>query len=296
MTSALVRDAAVAMPDGRRLAYTEWGLPDGKPVLFFPGSPGSRLWCPHEEATTAAGVRLIILDRPGVGGSDPLDGRTYANWPKDVTALGDALQFSSFAVIGVSDGGPYAAACAALIPELLSGVAIVSSRGLTKYDWAERPDAVEEWSADQRALFELARHDPTAAADLAAEHSADDVTDWADHPDLLHGELEAAEGDRWFFSDPTRVAEFDAQCREATRQGVQGLKWELIDVFQPWGFRLADISIPVSIFHGVQDPWVTLENVEFQVSTIPKSTLTIWPDSGHMGYVKHWDQILDAVA
>ena len=127
-----LRDATVTMPDGRRLAYTEWGLPDGKPVLCFHGTPGSRLWCPDEEATSAARVRLIMPDRPGIGRSDPLEGRTLADWPKDVEALADALQISSFAVVGVSAGGPYAAACAALIPGRLSGVALVSSRPLAK--------------------------------------------------------------------------------------------------------------------------------------------------------------------
>jgi pimeloyl-ACP methyl ester carboxylesterase len=172
------------MPDGRRLAYTEWGLPDGKPVLYFHGTPGSRLWCPDEEATSAARVRLIIPDRPGIGRSDPLEGRALADWPEDVEALTDELQISSFGVIGVSSGGPYAAACAALIPGRLSGVAIVSSRPLTKYNWAEQPGAEKEWSQDQRAEFDLAQVDPAAAATLAAEHFADDLSQLEEHPEL----------------------------------------------------------------------------------------------------------------
>ena len=84
--------------------------------------------------------------------------------------------------------------------------------------------------------------------------------------------LEAAEGDRWFFKDPTRTAAFDAHIRETWRQGLDAIKWELIDVFQPWGFRLADISIPVSIWHGSQDPWVKQEHIDFQASTIPNSS------------------------
>lgn len=83
------------MPDGRKLAYTEWGLPDGKPVMYFHGTPGSRIWCPDEEATSTAGVRLIIPDRPGIGRSDPLEGRTLADLPKDVAALADSLDISS---------------------------------------------------------------------------------------------------------------------------------------------------------------------------------------------------------
>jgi pimeloyl-ACP methyl ester carboxylesterase len=283
------------MPDGRRLAYTEWGLPNGKPVLYFHGTPGSRLWCPDEESTSAAGVRLIIPDRPGIGRSDPLEGRTLADWPKDVEALADALQIASFAVIGVSAGGPPAAACAALIPERVSGVALVSSRALAQYNWAERPGGEEEWSQDERVQFELAREDPAAAAHLAAEQFADYVNRLEEDPALIHRMLEAAEGDRWFFEDATRTAIFDAHIREMWRQGLDAIKWELIDVFLPWGFRLADISIAVSIWHGSQDPRVKQEHIDFQASRIPNCSLVIWPDGGHLGFVKHWNDVLQAV-
>jgi len=83
--------------------------------------------------------------------------------------------------------------------------------------------------------------------------------------------------------------------RETWRQGVDALKWELIGAFQPWGFRLAEISIPVTIWHGSQDPWVKQEDIDFQASTIPNCSLVIWPDGGHLGFVKHWGEILEAV-
>jgi pimeloyl-ACP methyl ester carboxylesterase len=284
------------LPDGRRLAYTEWGLPDGKPVLYCHGTPGSRLWCPDEETTARLGVRLIIPDRPGFGRSDPMEGRTLADWPKDVEALADALRISSFGVVGVSAGGAYAAACAALIPERLGGVAIVSCRALAQYNWAERPAAIEEWDPEERAQFELARDDPEGAANLASADSVDGFRQLQEHPELIHARLEAAEGDRWFFEDASRVSTFDDHIRETWRQGLDAIKWELIDVFQPWGFRLAEISIPVTIWHGSQDPGVKREHIDFQANLIPKSTLVVWPDAGHIGFVKHWSELLEAVA
>ena len=64
---------------------------------------------------------------------------------------------------------------------------------------------------------------------------------------------------------------------------------------QPWSFRLADISIPVHLWHGEQDARVPLVTQEFAAETIPDARLTIWPDAGHFGIAKHWSQILGAV-
>jgi hypothetical protein len=58
-------DATIMLADGRILAYCEWGDPTGLPVLLMHGAPGSRLLCPDEDATAAAGVRLLTVDRPG---------------------------------------------------------------------------------------------------------------------------------------------------------------------------------------------------------------------------------------
>lgn len=291
-----LRDATVTLPDGRRLAYTEWGVPDGKPVLYFHGTPGSRLWCPDEQATVAAGVRLIAPDRPGFGGSDPQDGRTYAEWPHDVEALADALRIPTFGVVGVSAGGPYAAGCAALMPGRVGRAALVSSRALTQYNWAEFPGAAEHWSQEERDLFEMARDDPEAAANVALAQFAAAIGPLEEFPAAIQASLETAEGDRWFFEDEDRTAIFAAHIREMWRQGLEPIKWELIDAFQPWGFRLADISIPVAIFHGAQDSRVKREYVDFQARTIPNSTLVVWADGGHLGFVKHWTEVLESVA
>jgi pimeloyl-ACP methyl ester carboxylesterase len=289
-----LRDAAIVLPDGRRLAFTEWGAPDGRPVFSCHGRPGSRLWCPDEEATAEAGVRLVIPDRPGIGRSDPLEGRTLADWPRDVIALADALGLATFGVIGVSGGGTYGLACAALIPDRLTAVADVSS-GISTLDWAQAPDVVEGWPARVRARFELARTDRFAAAQLAAAQWTDEIQFDLD-PAVAREELESVDADRWFFDDPTRAAALDEEIREYARQGADGLKWDLMDFVQPWGFELADIRVPVSIWHGAQDTLVTQDDVDTEAQLIPTARVVVWQDSGHLGVAKHWRDILEAVA
>jgi pimeloyl-ACP methyl ester carboxylesterase len=70
----------VTLRDGRRLAYAEWGDLGGRPVVMFHGNPASRLQCPDDDGSVAAGVRLVTVDRPGFGGSTPEPGRTHLGW------------------------------------------------------------------------------------------------------------------------------------------------------------------------------------------------------------------------
>jgi pimeloyl-ACP methyl ester carboxylesterase len=98
-------DEMMTLTDGRTLAYCEWGAPTGHPVVLMHGAPGSRLLCPDEEATAAAGVRLLTADRPGYWGSDPRPDPTLLGWADDVQALADRLDLERFAVVGFSGGG-----------------------------------------------------------------------------------------------------------------------------------------------------------------------------------------------
>jgi len=107
-------DAWIHVRDGRRLAYRAAGPAGGFPVVYLHGAIGSPRWrTPQLDAVIArAGVRYVVVDRPGFGGSDPSPGRTVAAFARDVEDLADALGFGRFSVVGVSAGAPYAIACA----------------------------------------------------------------------------------------------------------------------------------------------------------------------------------------
>ena len=54
---AWVRETRVVeLVDGRELAWTEYGSPDGVPVVAFHESPGSRLFFAPQSPTAARGV------------------------------------------------------------------------------------------------------------------------------------------------------------------------------------------------------------------------------------------------
>ena len=289
-----LRDDRIELRDGRRVAYAEWGDSEGAPVFFFHGNPGSRLYCPDAAVTASARVRLVTLDRPGVGRSDVLPRRTFADWPRDVTEVADALGIDRFGVVGWSAGGPYAAACAALIGDRLSGVGFGACRALSQFNFVENPAAYGALAADDRQLFRLAQRDPDGAALAAAEADEERLRTLWDNPDGWFNELRLPEVDQRNLEDPGRRRSFIEAMREGVRQGAEAFAWEQIDVFLPWGFRLTDIATEVHVFHGEQDTWVARRHVDFLVATLPSATLTVWPDAGH-GPARHWGEILEAV-
>src|SRR5919109_4568041 len=123
----------IRLRDGRQVGYAEWGDPGGQPLFYFHGWPGSRLEGRlGDQPAKAKGIRLIALDRPGMGLSDHQPRRRLVDWPDDVIQVAAALGLDRFAVLGISGGGPYAAACAWKLSDRLTGAGIVS--GLAPLD------------------------------------------------------------------------------------------------------------------------------------------------------------------
>ncbi|MGZ4418631.1 MAG: alpha/beta fold hydrolase [Gaiellaceae bacterium] len=98
-------DRTFGLADRRRLAYCEWGDPGGQPTVLLHGWQGSRLFCPDEAATVDAGVRLITIDRPGFGRSDPRRDRSLLNWVDDYAEL-----LRHLGILGARSWGGLAAA------------------------------------------------------------------------------------------------------------------------------------------------------------------------------------------
>jgi pimeloyl-ACP methyl ester carboxylesterase len=145
----------ITLSDGRILACAEYGVPRGKPVFFFHGTPGSGFFSPLDEITKKTGVRLICVDRPGYGLSTFQPGRRILDWPDDISQLADFLGMHKFAVAGHSGGGPYTLACAYALPDRVTAAAILSGPGLI-----EAPDATRGMSATNRFGLTVGRFIP----------------------------------------------------------------------------------------------------------------------------------------
>jgi pimeloyl-ACP methyl ester carboxylesterase len=291
-TYAPARDTSITLPDGRTLAYAEWGDLDGRPVFFFHGMPASRLFIPDPGAAEDEHVRVIAADRPGMGGSDPQPGHVVADWPADVTALADALGLDRFSVVGWSAGTPYAFACAALIPERLTAAAGTTSAAAMRYLIGDDPGLRDSLlDDDDRQIYEALPQGREAAERLAAELAAGFVEWLTEHPEQL-ADHEGDPGDEAFLDDPAERQAFIDSTREAVRQGPEAFAPQYVAQIAPWGFRLEDIAIPVHVWAGANDRITPPERMRLVADKIPNVEFTVWDGVGHAGITKHCRDVL----
>ena len=286
----------IQLSDGRILAYLDTGDPDGRPVFYFHGGPGSRLQgLLFYELNQQLGIRMIAADRPGYGLSDFQEDRTYLDWPDDVGELADHLGIDRFAVLGWSSGGPHAAAVAHAIPQRLTVVAIVAGEG--PYASDDYPQSVLTgdtfggsgvnklfiWSAENgpwlmRTLIRMMRilifSDPTGMVENS-------------------GDANLSAKDKQFFEG----REFCADMVEALRQGAGGMTSDFTIERLDWPFELEDIHAPtVLVFHGEEDAGVDPRIGEYVCIRIPScDEPTIYPGEGHSVVYYRYEEIIQAM-
>jgi pimeloyl-ACP methyl ester carboxylesterase len=272
------------LSDGRALGYAEWG--DGAPVFGFHGTSLSRLAHLGEEAPRAAGVRLILVDRPGYGLSDEQPERTLLDWPRDIAELADGLGIDRFAVFGMSGGGPHAAACAFALGDRVSALGLVSSPAPV---W-DRPELRFSAPLHRRPLIELAQRDP----ELVARRLLEDCR--AELQRNGGGKGGGPEADRAVMADPEVRARLEAATRETIHRGPEGYARDLFLLYvSPWGFSPEQIEVPTHIWHGDADEAVSPRIAEFHKEAIPDSRLHMIPGAGHLLLWSHAEEILSSL-
>lgn len=274
----------LALRDGRHLCYAEYGAPRGLPVIFMHGLFGSRYQRhPNDAIARNLGVRLIVPERPGFGKSDFLSERRLADWPTDVAQLVAALRLDTYAIAGISGGGPYALACAAALKP--AAVAVISGIGRI-----EKFNDGREVAWQQRLLFTLARTSgalarlPIGLMALGLRHD----------PQRFFAVLESTVSaqDRNILQRPEVRALLLKDMRTAMAQGARGLAHEVRILSRPWDISLARIQCPVDVWHGTHDPWVPQRMAVALVQELPQAQLHWLKDAGHFLALDYWERIL----
>jgi pimeloyl-ACP methyl ester carboxylesterase len=289
ITTSSPPEGTVRLRDGRQLAYAEYGDPQGKPIFFFHGTPGSRLFHHPDAAVTAsAGARIIAVDRPGFGRSDFKPGRTLLDWPNDVTQLADALQIQRFQVLGYCGGGPYALVCASSLPDRAEVVGLVSSMAPL-----DNPQMASGMHGMGHLFFSVDRHLPP----LAKLGCRLVCATWRNNPSLyfksqVNGFRNSEDGSRLLSK---MEAMLTADFLEAVRAGTEGVAWDLQILAQPWGFHLHVIKTDVLLWHGENDTQAPVVMGKRLAGALPHCRGTFFPEEGHWAIHSHWQEILTAL-
>jgi pimeloyl-ACP methyl ester carboxylesterase len=290
VTAAAPPDQEHRLPDGRALAYCEYGDPGGAPVFTFHGLPGSRIDARVvADEMREAGVRLIAADRPGIGRSDPVKGkRTYGGWAQDVAHLAGGLGVERFSVVGYSCGGPYALAVAAELPDQVEKVGLVSSVATS-----EMPGYRKGLASTDRSMTVLSRYSPWLARTLIGTAVKQARTKPEKFGKQLDRELRAP-ADRAMLEDGLRPIVTEIFL-ETNRSGPAGTVEDFAVWARPSGIRLDAIGAPTRLWHGDADASVSIDHSRWLASKIPGAELTALEGAGHLHPPERWREITAAL-
>ncbi|AGL18154.1 alpha/beta fold hydrolase [Actinoplanes sp. N902-109] len=270
--------AELTLPGGRVLSYVAAGPADGTPLYLHHGTPSSGLvFEPLVEAAARHGLRIVSHSRPGYAGSTPLPGRTVAAVADDVAAVLDHLGAGRFLSLGWSGGGPHTLATAALLTgrcaaaATIAGVAPYDAEGL---DWLGGMGAenIEEFGAAAAGEAELTAFLEAQAPALATVQAQQMAT--------AMGDL-VSDVDRGVITD--EFAEYlAASFRSALSTGIAGWRDDDLAFVRDWGFDLATIGTPLSIWQGEQDRMVPYAHGRWLAAHLPGATAHLDPAAGHL--------------
>ncbi|TML91398.1 MAG: alpha/beta hydrolase [Actinobacteria bacterium] len=285
-------EGTVTLPDGRRLGFAEFGDPHGPLVLWFHGSPGARRQVPPagRHAADELGLRVVCVERPGVGASIDHAYRDLRDWAVDVSVVADRLGHERFLVVGLSGGGPYALACAHELPDRVAAVGLMGSLVPTAGDESAAGGLVALSRPFNRVLTALRR--PLGRGLWGFVRATNPLA----HP-LYRGFARLMpEGDRRVLGDPALEAMFVDDLTLGGRRQFQAMVNDFVLIGRPWGFRLADVRVPVRWWHGDSDPFVPLEQAQRTAAVLPDCELVVRAGESHLGDFAAADEVLTTLA
>jgi pimeloyl-ACP methyl ester carboxylesterase len=278
------------LSDGRRIGYAEYGDPAGAVVLWFHGTLGARRQFPllGRRAAENLGLRVVVVERPGSGLSDAHRYTEVAEWVDDMTQVADALDAERLGIVGLSGGGPFALACGTL-PPLVARVAAVAildgivpsvgpeatGGGIT--DVARRFNPLLTRLRRPLAMLSTGLLAPLIPVAHYAYRAYTSMWPEDDQRVLADPEIEAI-----FVDDMVNV--FLGRC--------QAMIDDARLLGRDWGFRLADVKVPVRWWHGDADPLVPIDGVHAAVSRLQDAQLTLRSGESHLGGFARIDEVL----
>ena len=272
-------EGTVAVRDGRRLSFAEYGNPRGAAIVWMHGTPGARRQIPLEARAYALAndLRIIGIDRPGIGSSTPHLYPNVGGWTGDLELLLDALAIDTCRLIGLSGGGPYALAAGANLPQRVHGVGVLGGVAPTA-----GPDAAEggiiQLAVHAAPLLQVAR----VPLGIALTGVIRLVKPLAGTGLDLYAAVQPP-GDKNLLSRPEFKAMFLDDLLHGSRFQTSAPISDLVLFTREWGFSLADVTVPVRWWHGDEDHIVPFRHGQHVVDRLPDATIKTIDGESHLG-------------
>ena len=272
-------EGSVAVRDGRRLSFAEFGTPRGAAIIWMHGTPGARRQIPVEARAYAAehDLRIIGVDRPGIGTSTPYLYANVLDWVGDLELLADTLAVDTMRVIGLSGGGPYALAAGAALPDRVHGVGVLGGVAPTKGPDAIRGGLVElaPYAAPVLSLTRVPLGYALAGAIRLIRPLAGPVID-------TYAALQPR-GDKELLAPPELRALFLDDLRNGARFHGGAPQADVILFTRHWGFEAADVTVPVHWWHGDGDHIIPHAHGVHMAARLPDCRFETIPGESHLG-------------
>ncbi len=261
---------------GNKVCYAEYGDPDGIPVFFFHGWPGSRLQGEiAHEVSQRLGIHLITPDRPGMGQSDYNPERKILDWPDIVVYLADKLGWNHFNVLGLSGGTPYTLACTYKLPDRIEKAGICSA--VPHYDWLRKHESAI-WYLRRLILME----DNTPGALYPwLNFMKSYISLFSSGGFLKPASLILKGKDKELLKDKRLVERAAASIREGFSDSPKGLWYDLKLLISDWEIEFANIEKPIQYWHGEKDTLCPLSELDTQLEKNSRFNLYSYREEGH---------------
>lgn len=276
-STTLTSDITIQLHDGRSVGVASAGKSDGFPIVHCHGSGSSRLEVKllAVEAATQ-GVRLIGLDRPGIGRSDSKTGYRLLDWPDDVVEVADKLGIEQFAIDGVSAGGPYAMACAYKIPHRLTACGLISTVSPGNLMRKAGPLWMRAvWWMGAQLPWLLRLYVPIVQRATGSDEASIERY-------LVRYAARLGAADQRLLDNPEIRRSLAQTMAESFRQGGKANLEATLAEIEPWGFQAEQVTFEkIFLWHGEQDRIMPVAPARLLAQGLPHCTATFYPDEGH---------------
>lgn len=279
----------IAVGDNRQIGFAEFGDPQGRAVFWLHGTPGARRQIPMEARIYAekTGIRLIGLDRPGIGSSTPHRYDNVVAFADDLRTIADTLGIERMVVIGLSGGGPYTLGCAAALPDRVVAVGVIGGVAPTMGPDAITGGLMGNLGTRVAPLLQVAG----VPIGLVASSLIRFIRPVGSPVVDLYGRV-SPEPDRRLLARPEIKAMFLDDILNGSRKQMAAPFADIVVFARDWGFRLADVKVPVRWWHGDVDHIVPYAHGEHVVSRLPDAQLYTMPGESHLAGLGRAEEIL----